>query len=483
MEAAISAIASELINRFISFLTKKYKDMTGTDDKLERLQQLLLRIHAVVEEADGRYITNSNMLMQLKLIVESMYRGYHTLDTLKYRFLPESVQEEGSSSASTLSTTSSPMKRLRTISGMSRGVVLSHDLQNVLDNLEAVVADMSEFVVHLGGCERMCRRPYDTYLYTDNFMFGRHVEKQHIINILLQNPSHHCAPLVLPIIGRYKVGKKTLVSHVCNEERVRSRFSSILYMNGETICRVEQAQFSEDNTLVIVEFASDVDDEDWVKFYSSVTRLGGSRSKVIVISRLQNVARVGTTKPIYLNSLSQEEFSYLFKMLAFGSTDARETPQLASIADKIAIALRGLLLPANVLADLLRRNHDIQFWLRILQRFKGMLATHLAEFGEHPRNTLEKEHPLHIIGFTSSSCPFPLRLMPPRVGRDDDPLRKLPHVMFGDLIAGVTAIPCEFVVSWDSRIPPYTKFVHSVEVRTEEKHDCTTPTGKRRSRN
>lgn len=90
MEATISAIAGDLVSRLISFLVMKYTEKTGLDEKLERLQKLLLRVHAVVEEADGRYVTNSRMLMQLKLIAENMYRGYHMLDTFRYK----SVEDE-----------------------------------------------------------------------------------------------------------------------------------------------------------------------------------------------------------------------------------------------------------------------------------------------------------------------------------------------------------------------------------------------------
>jgi hypothetical protein len=94
-----------------------------------------------------------------------------------------------------------------------------------------MVSNMTEFVLLLGGCERMFRSPYDTYLYIDNFMFGRHIEKQQGINILLQNNPTPSAPTVLPIIGAGIVGKKTLVAHVCNNQKVMSYFSSILHLN------------------------------------------------------------------------------------------------------------------------------------------------------------------------------------------------------------------------------------------------------------
>lgn len=42
---------------------------------------------------------------------------------------------------------------------------------------EILVANMTEFVILLGGCKQMHKRPYDTYIYIDNFMFSRLVEK------------------------------------------------------------------------------------------------------------------------------------------------------------------------------------------------------------------------------------------------------------------------------------------------------------------
>jgi hypothetical protein len=49
------------------------------------------------------------------------------------------------------------------------------DLDGALRSLETMVDTMKEFVILIGGCERVCRNPYDTYLYIDNFMFGRHI--------------------------------------------------------------------------------------------------------------------------------------------------------------------------------------------------------------------------------------------------------------------------------------------------------------------
>src|SRR4051812_42929931 len=97
---------------------------------------------------------------------------------------------------------------------------------------------MMDFVVLLGGCDRMLGRPYDSYLYYENIMFGQHAEKQKLLQFLLVQYTTSDEQVVLPIIGARTVGKKTLVAHVCGDERVRSRFSSILHLNGQNLLKI-----------------------------------------------------------------------------------------------------------------------------------------------------------------------------------------------------------------------------------------------------
>ncbi|XP_044327289.1 uncharacterized protein [Triticum aestivum] len=91
MEIAISAVASELVSRFISFLMNKCHSSHAQSEekKVERLQHLLMRACTIVEEADTRYITNSGMMMQLKMLSEAMYRGHSLLDASRYRALQD----------------------------------------------------------------------------------------------------------------------------------------------------------------------------------------------------------------------------------------------------------------------------------------------------------------------------------------------------------------------------------------------------------
>lgn len=125
-------------------------------------------------------------------------------------------------------------------------------------------------------------------------------KKQELINTQLQDNSPVGVPAVIPVIGAYRVGKKSPVACACNDDTVRSHFSSVLHLKSNDFMKVIS---------------------EWIKFYSAISHMGASGTKVIIIRRFQEVSRFGTVKPILLKSLSEAEFPYLFKVLAFGETD------------------------------------------------------------------------------------------------------------------------------------------------------------------
>ncbi|KAM3225353.1 hypothetical protein ACQJBY_058237 [Aegilops geniculata] len=459
MDLAISAVTGDLASRFISFLMNKYVDRLYSEQKVERLQQLLLRVHTVVEEADGRHITNSCMLMQLKQLSAAMYQGYHVLDSIRYRQHKEASKDLVSDS-STSSDYIIPFKRARTTNSSSANKASNSELQSALQNLEAAVADMVEFVVLLGGCERISRRPYDAYLQVDNFMFGRHVEKQQIVNFLLQQ-NMPGPPAVLPVVGGRGVGKKTLVAHVCSHETVRSHFTVILHLNGDSLTRITDNEIPSGKTLVVVEFASDVDDDDWRTFYPSVASMDRG-SKVLILGRNESLKKFGTVEAISLNRLAFEEYRYLLKTLAFGSANPGDHPRLAMIMEEFAVVLEGSLVSANLLGCAVRKNLNAQFWLSTLNKIRITRKVNMSRFGCHPNGLFDQVRPVHFGPHHLLSPATPSSLVP----SSSCPDSSLPKVILGDLLAEACHIvqpKGDFrLISWESRLPPYTAFVHLV---------------------
>ena len=116
--------------------------------------------------------------------------------------------------------------------------------------------------------------------------------------------------------------------------------------------------------LLVIEFASDVGDDDWKKIHPFLIRMGRG-SKIIIVSKIKSIARFGTLKPILLSGLSHNELMYLFKALAFGSVEPTEHPRLVQIEDEFATVIQSSqvsLVATNMFRDVLRSNLDVQFW-------------------------------------------------------------------------------------------------------------------------
>uniref|UniRef100_A0A8R7P8Z2 Disease resistance N-terminal domain-containing protein n=1 Tax=Triticum urartu TaxID=4572 RepID=A0A8R7P8Z2_TRIUA len=241
MEVVKSAVVGELVSRFISFLMNKYhsNNHAQSEKVVERLQRLLMRVSTVVEEADARYITNSAMQLQLKMLSEAMYGGYSALDTLRHRTIQDSA-----------------------------------GFDEVDVNACLVDHTMCIFTLKI-SCS---------------------ADTQKLLSFFLQhnNPPGDHAPAVLPIIGGAAIGKKTLVAHVCSDERFRSRFSYILHLNGNSLLKIlDHGRTMEGMILVVIEFAADVGDDDWKKLHSLLITMGRG-IKIIIVSKLKRLARFGS---------------------------------------------------------------------------------------------------------------------------------------------------------------------------------------------
>ncbi|KAF8731773.1 hypothetical protein HU200_015711 [Digitaria exilis] len=308
-----SAILSDLTSRSVSFLIDKCLSMTApapsVEETLNSLQRLLHRAHVIVEESEERIVTNQAMLRQLNRLRKEMYRGYHTLDTVRCR-APDGDDHNRDVAAGRSFTTSrfNPAKRLRPRGGSSSS---QHERAvDVLGDLETAIRDVRELVVFLSGCPRLCRQPYSAYLLVDRCMFNRQMEMEQIMEFLLQGEDYSRAPAVLPIIGPGRVGKTTIIEHACNDQRVRNHFSQILRFSQDSIRDVktiatlgdrsviklhdgDRAVTGGDNmtTLVIIEVARDIDQGVWEKLYSDCRRQIGRGSKILVASRSDRIAR------------------------------------------------------------------------------------------------------------------------------------------------------------------------------------------------
>ncbi|KAF8721765.1 hypothetical protein HU200_022944 [Digitaria exilis] len=263
---------AELANRSISFLINKWsKQMKPTNEMLDSLQQLLQRAGAIVEEAEGRYITNQAMLQQLSILRKELYKGYDTLDAFRCRVHEGSMAQGYDVGHSFAISRFNPAKRLYICSGSRESV---KDLTRILKTLESALQYAAEFIMLSGRYPRLARQPYSIYLLLDNCMFGRQMEMELVINFLFQaqdpDDKNHG---IRPILGPRKVGKSTFVEHVSIDERVRSYFSQIMFLSGDDFkgehIVYDNGDLIRRRVLAIVELDGDINEDLWKRFLSA----------------------------------------------------------------------------------------------------------------------------------------------------------------------------------------------------------------------
>ncbi|CAM0909268.1 unnamed protein product [Alopecurus aequalis] len=485
-DAILCAIMGEVANRSISFLAGKWrnKQMSPTEEqRLESLRRVLLRVRAVVEEAEGRHITNVAMLEQLNTLRMEMHGGYYVLD----RFSCGAPDNEGDkvSRSFALQSNFSSAKRLR--AGGSAGES-AHELQRVLARIEAAVEDAGpEFARLAGRHPRLFRQPYSAYLLLDRCMFGRQMEMEHVVNFLLQSDVGQARQLgVLPIVGPGKVGKSTLVHHACADDRVRGQFSRIAFFRAtadDDLTAVERAitlapdGVADQRVLIIVELDGDFQEVGpWRKLCSSVSesRHVGCGSKMIVTSRSDKIASLGTTLPLKLSFFTPEAYWYFFKVRTFGSADAAEHPKLASIAMEIARELNGCFIAANIFRGILKSSVDARSWSLALATLREFWQNNLSLFSAaRPVHSWDStQGPVKVQTTSKSTSPgrYGFVILDNYETPSFQSDAEAPAVTVQDVLYGGARLQGKFdVLASRSHLPPHFYYVFNCEVRTPQR--------------
>jgi hypothetical protein len=397
-EVVVPAALSEIIGRVFSFLIDNFRlRLAGgaRDVHRQRLERLLRSIGAMVEEAEGRHITNHQLLCHLKALTEGMYRGRFALEAAD---LDDAATHDDDDRRRSLALRSpfNRAKRSRVTSFIIRGDddAGTRRLAAANEELESLTQDcMRGFVLLVQGYPRKVHRSVTTTLYMDRCVFGRHVEKERIVDFLLQQrpPSGPCLS-ALAVVGAKKVGKTTLVRHACDDERVRGHFARVEWFETPDVVKAggnpDQTVWASDGSeylagvrsiigmprggrsLLVFEDAWPVDASAWHELAYSVPAAGGSNCMLLFTCRDADLARdVSTTaEPVVLGKPPLEEYWYYFKAFAFGGgADPREHPREAAVGREICERLERTYLDARVLGALLGANlGDARFWRRVL---------------------------------------------------------------------------------------------------------------------
>uniref|UniRef100_A0A0E0LGE9 NB-ARC domain-containing protein n=1 Tax=Oryza punctata TaxID=4537 RepID=A0A0E0LGE9_ORYPU len=490
MDAFFSAILGEVASRSLSFLIDRCssKTLPPSEEKIQkRLERMLLRLEAVVEVAEGRCITNHAMIRQLNMLRQDMHRGYYLLDTfrnLKSHDEEEIMTEDNHEVSYTLALSKFNFAKRPRIPTASRRQRERREFDQIVENIEIAMTDMVEFVLLLNNYPSMHRQPYNTYMFMDKCMFGRQMEMEYVIKFLLhlESPSTDNVG-ILPIIGPAKVGKSTFVEHVCYDERVRNHFSRIIFVSDNDF-RVEKSLLNltnkgvvkhkhsssssgsngEERLLVVVELTGDVTNGEWKMMCSSSQSCISAGSKIIITSRSEKIAKLGTTLPLRLKFLSREAYWYFFKVLAFGSLDPEEHPKITSLSmemfngyfdHELSKSFIGPFIDLNNIANFIQATLYDGNWLSLRERVRNHFAL---------RNRLKSLCAFipKMDGTGRYYCEIYDHC---RVGHVHEEDHEAPKIDMQDILSGRVGPHGRFdVLLWRSHLPPYYSYIYSCEI-------------------
>ncbi|KAL6647737.1 hypothetical protein ACP70R_015174 [Stipagrostis hirtigluma subsp. patula] len=475
MEVVVTAVMGEIANRSISFLIDKYSKQKASsieDQRLHNLRRLLQRVHVIIEEAEGRNITNQAMVHQLNMLRKEMYRGHFTMDNFRMQATERYVKSNHHDVSHPFAQSKfNAAKRLIFSTGDTQR---KNELQQVLDNLNNIIIDASEFLEFLKNYSPRYRQPYSMHLFLEKSMFGRQMEMQRIMSFLMLPPTPSTKDVsVLPIIGTEHSGKSTLVAHICNHERVRDNFTQIVDLteydrkdrglttltDGDTVTLQNSPMNRNETVLVIIEFSEDVDEAAWKRYLAYAASLA-SVVKIIITSRSSKITSFGTTEALILNLLPLEAYWYFFKVLTFDSADPNDQPKLESIAMEMCQHFNGSFVAANIFSGLLRADRNAKHWLMVRATFN--VATKKKKYSSCAAScgVVNDKNPAYLRRMVTNDV---FAFYPCYENYAND---RVPKSTFIDVLYGLVRCEGRFeVFALKSRIPPYKNYMYTCEIR------------------
>ncbi|XP_010938736.1 putative disease resistance protein RGA3 [Elaeis guineensis] len=396
-------MAGAILSSIISIAGKLIAPIRGSSapnpfscvkEDLKHLRRTLLRIQAVLNDAEMREIQDESVKLWLHELKSLSNDAEDVLDEYNYELLR--IQIEGGTS----SAPSSKRKRGEVMISSSTNFPFTEGMavriREIRMRFDEIAKERDALHLREEDGERRfltTGKPPPTSSIVDEWrVYGREEEKRKLTELLLYNEDKFS---VIPIIGMGGVGKTTLAQLVYNDSVVCQQFSTKIWVSVSEDFDVMRIT----KTIIksIASTSSSADDHTELdNLHSTLTKaLEGKRlllvlddvwnerpslwetlraplvqesttSKIIVTTRNESVARImQTVTPIRLGSLDDDYCWLVFKTYAFErqvSIKIDAPPNLEAIGRKIALKCKGLPLAAKTLGSLLRFETDEERW-------------------------------------------------------------------------------------------------------------------------